>query len=249
MLSFCDINCSIGRRAAPNPGMFHTTETLGRQMDRFRIERALAWHTASLDHHPIEGNEEISRIAMQHRNIFPLWVVMPHHTGEFPPPEDLVGMMREQGVYAAKLVPQHNVLSYSLESWSCKELFDAFASSSIPVLIDADMMHWDTLCRICTDHPKLQIVLTRVSYRSGRYLYPLLGRFEHLHVEISWYKNFGGIEDICRKFGAERLLFGTDMPFFDPGPVVAMILYADLPGEQKQLVASGNFFRILGVSS
>ena len=52
---------------------------------------------------------------------------------------------------------------------------------------------------------------------------------------------------MCRRFGAERLVFGTTMPLFDPGPAVAMIWGAQLPLADKKLIASENLQRIIGV--
>ena len=48
------------------------------------------------------------------------------------------------------------------------------------------------------------------------------------------------------RFGAERLLFGTNMPQGAGSAAIAMITYADISLEEKKLIASENLNRILG---
>jgi len=246
-LPFLDINCSIGKRAAPNPGTFHSVEALEDTMALCGIEKAFVWHVLSLEDHPESGNREIVEIARSAESILPVWVLVPHHTGELPPPSLLVDDMLEHRVRAVRFFPRYNSLSHGLEEWSCGELLDTLAEAGIPVIIDIDETDWDTLYGICVRHPALSCIVTKVYYRHGRYFYALLEKLDNLYIEISWYKTFRGIEDICGKFGAERLLFGTSAPFFDPGPAVAMVLYADIPEDQKRLIAGGNARRLTGL--
>jgi predicted TIM-barrel fold metal-dependent hydrolase len=49
----------------------------------------------------------------------------------------------------------------------------------------------------------------------------------------------------ARELGAHRLLFGSFLPVNDPWAAVGMILDAELPPEQKRLVAGGNLRRLL----
>jgi len=45
--------------------------------------------------------------------------------------------------------------------------------------------------------------------------------------------------------GADRILFGTNMPVHDPSLGIGMILYADMDDRDKQLIAGGNLTRLL----
>ena len=55
-----------------------------------------------------------------------------------------------------------------------------------------------------------------------------------------------GIEDVCAKFGAERILFGSSLPYGAGSAAVSMITYANISEEEKELIASGNLERLLG---
>ena len=48
-----------------------------------------------------------------------------------------------------------------------------------------------------------------------------------------------------RVFGAERLIFGTGMPEYAPGPAVTLITYSGLDEEAKRQVAGDNLRRLL----
>ncbi len=52
------------------------------------------------------------------------------------------------------------------------------------------------------------------------------------------------IEDFLRRFGSERLLFGSDHPFGEPQVELAKIFDLNLPPDQTRAVLSGNFRRI-----
>ena len=121
------------------------------------------------------------------------------------------------------------------------------AEAGIPALVDIDETDWNTICGVCRRHPDLNLIVTKMYYRHARYFYALWEELDNLYIEISWHKAFGGIEDICRKFGAEKLLFGTSAPYFDPGPAVSMVLFADISREEKELIAYRNIQRLTGL--
>ena len=49
--------------------------------------------------------------------------------------------------------------------------------------------------------------------------------------------------------GAERFLFGTYMPEKEPYDKLFQLLYCELSREQKELIAHGNFERLVEVRS
>jgi predicted TIM-barrel fold metal-dependent hydrolase len=47
--------------------------------------------------------------------------------------------------------------------------------------------------------------------------------------------------------GADRVLFGSDMPLMDPRPQIGKIITADISDEAKQLILGDNARRLLGI--
>ena len=64
-------------------------------------------------------------------------------------------------------------------------------------------------------------------------------------VGTSRYELDGGIEDICRVYGAERLLLGTNFPDAPMGAAILTLLHADISDADRELIAGGNLNRIL----
>ena len=169
---------------------------------------------------------------------------MPDHTGEMPPPDELCDRMAQGGVRAVRLFPQMH--SFSLSEWCSGELLGALEARRVPVFIDHDQTNWDEVDRICAAHPSLPLVLLRPNYRVHRSLYPLFERHANLHIEIGIYVAHNAIADCARRFGAERMLFGSALPHYTPGGPIANIMYSEISDAEKALIAGGNLRRLLG---
>ena len=55
------------------------------------------------------------------------------------------------------------------------------------------------------------------------------------------------IEYICTNVGADHLLFGSDVPWFDPASQMGMVLGANLTTEEKALILGENASRLFGI--
>ena len=71
--------------------------------------------------------------------------------------------------------------------------------------------------------------------------------YPNVYLETcSTYRKPGLIEESVDKVGADRVLFGTDMPLMDPRAQLGKIITARIPDEAKRLVLGGNARRLLG---
>ena len=106
-------------------------------------------------------------------------------------------------------------------------------------------MSWEEVFALLQRHTRLPIIAANCSYRHNRFLYPLWERFDNLYVETSRFLGAGAVEDVVRRFGPERLLFGSNMPQYTGTAAVARLTYADIPREAKEAIASGNLKRLI----
>jgi len=51
---------------------------------------------------------------------------------------------------------------------------------------------------------------------------------DNIYVELSNYHCLNSVEDMVKSHGADRFLFGTFMPFQDPGQAIAQLAYAEV---------------------
>jgi len=243
-MDFFDCNCMIGRFGQPQPGQFHSVDGLERELGRCGIARALVFHALGKELDPATGNAALMREIAGRDRLAPCWVVMPHHTGEMPPPDELCQQMAEHGVRAVRMFPQMH--SFTLAEWCAGELLAALEQRRVPVFLDHDQTNWEEVNAACAAHPGLPIVLLRPNYRVHRFLYPLLARHANLHVEIGIFVAHDAIADCAQRHGAERMLFGSALPHYTPGGPMANIMYSHISDADKALIAGGNLRRLLG---
>lgn len=213
------------------------------KFDRYGIDSALIrYEYAATGIHRVGNMELVDQIKSEPR-LFPMWVAVPHYTGEFPHPEELVKLMKDNDVRALTL----QTGSWTVGEWTCGELFRMMEKHKIPLLLPFSRLSngFTSLYEILCNHRDLRIILTACGYSYLRDLYPLLEMFPNLYLCTSSLKTQMGIEEIAEKFGAERLIFGSGMPGFSGAASVALITYAKLDAVQKQMIASGNLKKLL----
>ncbi|MBU0478508.1 amidohydrolase family protein [bacterium] len=254
-LNFFDSNGILGQPVfSSSTGKFESylsVERLIKEMDHFEIDCALVSHWDAVKDHPSSGNAKLIEEIKGHNRLFPCWFVIPHHTGEMPEPKKLIKEMISKNVRAVRLFPIfHN---FSMEEWSIGPLLKELEKNNILAVVHCPA---NRLYAICKKYKKLNIV----GLAPLRELYPLLEKFDNLYASLEYYPDNNLVEDICRRFGAHRLVFGTRQK--DPyntyintsanwvsGPTKTMIDYADIGDKEKQMIASGNLKKLLGISS
>ncbi|MDO9463915.1 MAG: amidohydrolase family protein [bacterium] len=254
-LNFFDSNGILGQPVfSSSTGKFESylgSEKLIKEMDHFGIDCTLVSHWDAVNDHPSSGNAKLIEEIKGHNRLFPCWFVIPHHTGEMPEPKKLIKEMISKNVRAVRLFPIfHN---FSMEEWSIGPLLKELEKNNILAIVHCPT---DKLYDICKKHKELNIV----GLAPLRELYPLLEKFDNLYASLEYYPDNNLVEDICRRFGAHRLVFGTRQK--DPydthsnvsanwvsGPTKAMVEYANITDEEKQMIASGNLKKLLKISS
>ncbi len=244
-MRFFDCNCSIGRIGYPHLLDIPDVSGLRREMKTAGIEEALVYHVLARDGHPPLGNTLLLEEIKGQAGLYPVWVLLPHHTGEMPPPERLLEEMKSKGVRAARVYPGRLHHSFTLAEWSSGELLTALETARLPLILDIEIVTWEEVHSLLQKYPQLPIVLANFTYRHNRFLYPLWERFDSLYIEISRFMGGGAIEDAVRRFGSRRILFGTNMPHYTGTAAVARLTYADISWDDKKAIAADNLDRIL----
>ena len=95
--------------------------------------------------------------------------------------------------------------------------------------------------------PKLTFVVTNHgSWGHDRYFRGLVEKYENLHIDTSRYELDGGIPDFCKKYGPDRILFGSNYPHTNIGGPMLTLAHADISDSDKEAIAGGNLKRLLG---
>lgn len=251
-LVFFDANCMVGKWGTYSDRFPCGRQALIKEMDKYNIGEALVYAAQSREYHPIAGNEALMKEIEGESRFHPCWGALPPYADEMPAAEEFLRLMMEKKVRAIRLFPDGTVHRFSLAEWSCGELFDKLEEFRVPLFLDftnlsfeGDDFPADSIYSICEAHPGLPVILLQPGYRTCRLLFPLFDKFDNLRVEISRFLVHRGIEYICRNFGAERLIFGTKLPYQSPGPAVTMVTYANISEEDKRKIAGDNLRSLL----
>ena len=258
-LRFFDANCMIGKLTRPQPsGHPDTVEKLEAELAYFGIEDALVCHARAVERDLDVGNSTITEELAGHETLHPAWVIPMHTAIDYPEPERFVDEMLAAGVRAVRVWPPlyHGYLA---DPWALGPLWNALAARRVPVLVGAsDLGRYPdqpghgfsarNLYDVCRTFPTLPVVVVRLNFSALRVAVPLLRECPNLCVELSYFTSHRGVEFLCSQVGAERLLFGSGLPWASPGPGIAAIQYAAVSGEERALIAGENLRRILASS-
>lgn len=214
------------------------------------IREALVAHNAAVEGDPVSGNQLLTRalndaeLASAGLTLHPAWVLLPPSTGELGTVEELRKNLEANRVRAALLYPEMH--SYSAAEWSCGAIYELCEAMRMPLFTRLNLdFGYDALHTLLSNHRGLRLVLRNADYRMPRNIYRLFDLFEGFAVESGRYSAFGGIEDVVRRWGAGRLVFGSGAPGYSPGAAVGMVALAGIDEESRRRIAGGNLLALM----
>ena len=241
-LHFFDANCRIGNDLNIMP---KTAELLS-DMDRYGVERALVRHNA-IRWGALPTNSQIAEMVREdtENRLVGVWCIMPDSCGEIPPPDQFFKLMKENRIGAITLspfehryVPRHNVIG---------KIMDAAAERKIPVLLDAFAEKWNQLYDFMEEFPKNTCIYTEACGKWGydRQIRPLLDTYENFYFGTAGYWVQDGLAILAKKYGAERLIYGSNFPRYNHGCGMMQVKYSGLDHESVAKIAAGNLDSLL----
>jgi len=246
--SFFDLTCSFGihNRSVPEP--LRCVEGLLGEMKRYGIGKALICHAVATEHSPELGNAMTLEASKAAPNLAPCWVFLPSKVGGDP--EQGVASMLSTGSRVAKLLPEFYF--FDVAEWCMADTYDALEEHRIPVVLDFlspsfgdDLVRWRDVVDVCLAHPDLPVIASEYRYRSNRRMYQALSQCDNLMLDLSGLWLYRGVDSVCEEFGADRLLFGTRLPYRDPSSALGMVSYSTISDKEKAMVAGGNLERLI----
>ncbi|MGD9497254.1 MAG: amidohydrolase family protein [Armatimonadota bacterium] len=244
-----DCNCWYGVPKTPIVAPAETVDVLVREMQRAGIGRALVRNAAIWEESPEVGNALTSADCACDERLQAAWGILPPHTGELGEVGEFLTAMRAAGVRALWAYPAKH--RYLLNATTMGGLVEEMQDRGIPLFLHRREMPgsfevYELADRLLADFPRLHLIITaHGSWGEDRLFRPLMARYPGFAVDTSRYELDGGIEDVCRAHGPERLLFGTNFPETPMGGPMLTLLHAEISDEDRALIAGGNLRRIL----
>jgi uncharacterized protein len=257
-LVFFDSNAMIGQPVFdPESGRFagHVDRrALLASMDRYGVERALVTHWRALKTDPLPMNEALASEIEGSDRLLPCFTVLPEHVQDAAARARLSDMIQRAGARAARIPFGEATLCAA--PWALSELFGFLQERHMLVFLhypylgvavpERDDPYLEALDSLLEGFPRLNVVtLGRL-----RGFYPLMARHGNLFTSLAWdpYPDF--VEDVTRRFGSGRILFGT--PYCEnakdiSGMPMMMVAHAAVSEEDRARVAGKNLAGLLGL--
>jgi predicted TIM-barrel fold metal-dependent hydrolase len=204
----------------------------------------------SREHHPADGNQRVLQLTADSPRLHPAWSALPHSgKDEQPPPDEFLKQMRECRVGALFLFPRQ--YRFQLSDWCVDAFLEPLAEARVPVFVNYDEIgpqgagidgtDWDQVVGLCRRWPQLPVIVSEHRIRrTNRLIYRALDACENLRVELSGLWLHRALEYLTANWGARRLLFGSNWPHLNQACTLVTLTMADLPEEDKRLLAGGN---------
>ena len=236
-----DINTMLG----PWPHQkleFETAEQLVKKMDRYGIETAWAYSSYAVKISPLDGNYMLmDQLKGYEDRIKPCWVIVP--TWDMECDGSLEKELKENDVRMVRMLPaEHN---FSLDPWVCADVYGMLSKNSIPLMLEHANAPAAQIHAVCQAFPELKVILAQCEFFQNRNLYMLMKQHQNLFLEISTYYVYSGVEDLVHRFGSQRILFGSHMPFQEGAAPLGMTLLADLMENEKEDILYRNAERLM----
>lgn len=249
---FFDCECMVGRPKKPLDGVAQgivpDVADLAAEMRRLGIARTLVRHRACVEATPESGNGLLLEEIRGQENLVPAWHLTPDGTqGQWDPVAAVEEMLAHGARAAWTLTQGRDAAPFLLDPWCAGEMLGALQRHRVPLLLSYPDAPLTTLHQVLEAFPGLPVILLEAP-RNGRSqpLYRLMTLHGNLHLCVSpVYSVHEGIEDLCRCFGAHRLVFGSGYPHCEGGASVAMLTYARISDAGREAIAGGNLRRLL----
>lgn len=242
-MMFFDANARIGNtmhEALPD------VAGLIAEMDRNGVDYALVRETAIDTWGAITANREIAKTIASDASgrLTGVWCILPSQCDELPPPDEFLGSMKAARIGALTLFPfDHRYIPCRL---TLGKMIDAATERKIPILLHGMAYHWQEIYDFVKEFPNIYgIVNAGNKWGSDRMIRPLLEQYPNIKAELAGYWVPEGIYDMAKKYGAERIVYGSGFPGYNHGNGMLQIRHSGLSQEENALIAGLNMKNML----
>lgn len=214
-------------------------------MDRCGIEKVCSSASAYLKFDFREGNRVTLAVVREYSDrVLGFVIADPRRARESA--EELDRYLNDEGFVGAKLHVSHTTVPYDDPRYD--PIYERIAESGVPVLAHTfSAVAVRTFLASARRFPEVPFIVGH----SGGYDWPLIlqdvAAVPNAYFDVCCScPDAGRVEAFVAAGGAERVLFGTDLPFLAAANDLSQVVHAQLSKAEKALILGGNITRILG---
>lgn len=221
-----------------------TAKDLIAELDYVGIEKASVWHRSQYEQDATVGNKKlIEAIKGYEDRLIPSWTVLPDITDTQYSPDVFFPEMKKYGVKTLRAFPEQD--RFILCDVTMGEQLSLISELKIPLYL-TPMNGFEQIYKVLEEFPNLTVILCNIGWwPSARLVYPLIKRYPNFYFETGDFSMLNGIEEVCAKFGSERLLYGSNFPTNSMSGSIYSLMKADISDADRENIAYKNMERLL----
>jgi len=236
-LHIIDVNCFFG--CHPYAGPQFTKVTQLENLRQSGIERIFLTSTKALAYDVEIGNREIINFTQQYDYLSPVGV-FPLDIGHISDIQSFIDTPMQ--IYRLQVTDD---ITIDPKDRTLRQFLTNFSNRGCGILVEYRLDTHTLIDQIAEEYPNLSFILTGINYPQFRVSFGLFERHDNIYLETSYFQLYEGIEYLVNLLGAERLVFGTNSPFYAHQSAILKLQKADISMQDRELIASGNIRRIL----
>lgn len=222
----------------------NNVERLEYLMNKAKVDKAVVFPVSYKDY--VEPNREVAELVRKNKRFIGFARVVCNSPEA---PEQLEYAIRELGLSGVKL--------HSMEGFPTRELMDKVRELKIPVLLHSGMgLAPITFEGLIKSYPDVTIILAHLGFdtnwstmfSSPLQAFYLARKYKNVYLDTAaanWVQYI--LEQSVEEVGADKILFGTDAPWFYPAIMMACINDLEISDGEKEKILGGNIARILNL--
>ena len=134
-----------------------------------------------------------------------------------------------------------------LHVWVYDWMLDVLTETKTPLLVSLQELDLDDAAAVKEKYPELRLVITNTDQWLNRQYIRFAQYYPEVYFDTCNTIEYFGIENMVQIIGPEKFLFGSYMPEKEPYDKIFQIMYCELGQPEKELIAHGNFERLVEV--
>ncbi len=223
-----------------------TIERMIARMDRTGIQKVCVTAHSSIGPDYVYGNNLVMEAIRRHPDrVIGYVTINPNYPEDIP--HELDRCFAVKGFRGIKLHPCCHSQEVDYKNYA--PVYEEADRRGCPVLIHvwgaANVREVDGLA---PKYPNAKFIMAHTGgdIKSMELALDVINRHENVYGDLALSTPAeGNVEWLVREVGSKKILFGTDMPFYDPSHVVARVAMADISDEQKKDIFGRNISALM----
>ncbi|RLE82254.1 MAG: hypothetical protein DRJ52_02485 [Thermoprotei archaeon] len=241
-----DVSSYIG--SLPKRSCRLTLEEMIALAKRHGIKYMVVSHTSShLSRSPLYGNKVVAEISRKYRELYAAIVVNPSLLID-------KSIVSSDKIRVIRVSPLYHGYSLVNEKYS-KKLAEIIVETELPLHIPL-RLHFTEPYQVkvldvrefALKNRDLGIIVGGFNYDLLLEVISFLGNLDNVYLEISLLQSYRGVETLVDVMGADRILFGTNMPFSYPLASILKVTKAEISEKFKRMILEENAKKLIGIN-